>query len=598
MSVARIYRVGTPYNAVELAEIDIEQSADTMYIAHIDHPPGKLVRAGHTTWTFPTVTFQPALAAPAGVGVAVTQPNTDAANTGDAYYPTDARYVVTAIDDDTGQETRPSSAVTANNDLNLKRNYNTITWSAVTGAERYRVYKSDITGDFGYIGSTSSLTFRDDNIGPDLSDGPPQAYNPFPGPGDYPSTVTFFQQRLGWARSTNHPNAVWFSRSGEYENMDISRPLKASDSLAFALVAGKVNAVNQLISMKQLLALTSDSVFSINGGQEGFISPTNIVTDRQTGRGSSRLNPIVVDNVSFYQTSVGCTIRTLGYEFASDGYNSNDVTIFSPHFFKGFNIVSWAYAAEPLSIIWAVRDDGMLLAFTWQQEQQVWGWTLCDVGGFVESVCTISEGGEDRLYMAVQRNGVRYIERMASALWETVDDTCFMDAAVTYLFDEPSDTLKNLWHLEDQHVVAVADGAVVTDLVVIQGRVTLPDPASRVTIGLPFTSTVETLPLAMQTARGWTLAKPQQGVSVALRVVNSRGFKVGPAIDKLREPRSRNQEPFGSAPNLITGIVESTLDPLIRSGREGDAGVTVVIQSSDPLPLTLTEVIYDPSVGA
>jgi hypothetical protein len=380
--------------------------------------------------------------------------------------------------------------------------------------------------------------------------------------------------------------------------MDISRPLKASDSLAFALVAGKVNAVNQLISMKQLLALTSDSVFSINGGQEGFISPTNIVTDRQTGRGSSRLNPIVVDNVSFYQTSVGCTIRTLGYEFASDGYNSNDVTIFSPHFFKGFNIVSWAYAAEPLSIIWAVRDDGMLLAFTWQQEQQVWGWTLCDVGGFVESVCTISEGGEDRLYMAVQRNGVRVYR--AHGIGAVGNDRRRL------LHGCGRDLLVRRPERHAQEPVAPRGQACGCgcrwrrghDLVVIERRVTLPDPASRVTIGLPFTSTVETLPLAMQTPRGWTLAKPQQGVSVALRVVNSRGFKVGPSIDKLREPRSRNQEPFGSAPNLITGIVESTLDPLIRSGRQGDAGVTVVIQSSDPLPLTLTEVIYDPSVGA
>jgi hypothetical protein len=355
MSVARIYRVGSPYNAAELDELDYEQSADTMYLAHLNHVPGKLVRTSHTSWTFSDLTFAPTIASPTGVSVAATYPNTDAANSGNANFPQPASYVVTAIDDDTGRESRPSSTVTVSNSLNLVRNYNTISWSAVTGAERYRVYKAQVTGDFGYIGTTDQLTFRDDNIGPDLADGPPQADNPFTSINDYPSTVTFFQQRLGWARSNNRPNAMWFSRSGEYENMDVSRPLKASDALSFALVAGKVNAINQLVSMSSLLALTSDSVFAVSGGQEGFLTPSNIVTDRQTGRGSSRLNPILIDNVAFYQTAIGSAVRTLGFDFQVDGYNSNDITIFSPHMFRGMNIVSWAYAAEPFSVIWVLH---------------------------------------------------------------------------------------------------------------------------------------------------------------------------------------------------------------------------------------------------
>jgi hypothetical protein len=596
MSVGRVYRTGSPYNASELAEVDYEQSADTMYLAHLDHHPTKLVRAGHTSWSFSSITFAPTIAAPGGVGVVATTPNTDAANSGASYFPLQARYVVTAVDDDTGHESRASAAVSATNDLGLKKNYNTITWAAVTGAEHYRIYKSEVTSDFGYIGSTDQLSFTDNNIGPDLSDGPPNPQNPFPTSNDYPSTVAFYQQRLGWARTDNHPNAVYFSRAGEYENMDESRPLKASDALSFALVAGKVNAINQLVAMNQLLALTSDSVFAVNGGQDGFLTPSNIVTQRQTGRGSSRLNPLVVDNVAFYQPSIGGGVRTLGYEFSTDGYNSNDIAIFSPHMFREHTIISWAYAAEPLSIIWAARDDGKLLAFTWQQEQQVWGWTLCETDGIVESVTSISENGEDRVYLSVIRNGKRLIERLASAFWDTVDDACFMDAAVTYVFDDPATVLTNLAHLEGKAVVAVADGSVVQGLTVSQGKVTLSDPASRVTIGLPFTATVETLPLAQQTPQGWTLAKPQQVTKVALRVIKSRGFLAGPTIDKLALPRPRHNEPMGSPPSLVSGIVEAVMQPDIR-GINGDAGVTVVIQSPDPLPLTLAAVFYDPTVS-
>jgi hypothetical protein len=602
MSVARVYRIASPYLGSQLADLDHEQSADTMYLAHLQVVPTKLVETDSTDWAFSTVTFAPTLAAPAGVSVTVTQPNTDSANSGASFYPRDAVYCVSAVATDTGQESRPSSSVTANNDLNLVKNYNTVSWSAVTGAERYIIYKAENTGDFGYIGTTTQLNFRDDNIGPDYTVGPVQGQTPFPTSNDFPSTVSFFQQRLLWARTNNHPNAVYFSKSGEYENADISRPLQASDAGSFALVAGKVNAVNQLVSMAQLLALTSDSVFSINGGNDDFISPTNIVTQRQNGRGGSRLNPLVIDSVAFYQTAVGNAIRSLGYQFDVDGYQSNDLTIFSPHFFKGHNIVSWAYMGEPLSVVAAARDDGNLLMFTWQQEHQVWGWTLCDLGGTVESVCSVSEFGEDRLYLTVRRtiNGVSrlFLERMASALTDDVPSSCYLDCAVTYSLSTPATKFINLDHLEGETVVALADGAVVDGLTVSGGSVTLPDPASLVTIGLPFTATIETLPLAIQTQQGgWTVAKPQQAAKVVLRVNNSRGFLVGPSVDKLDEPRPRSNEPWGSPPNAITGLVEATLRPHVASGRQGQTGVSVVVQSSNPLPLEVTEVFYDATVS-
>jgi hypothetical protein len=151
--------------------------------------------------------------------------------------------------------------------------------------------------------------------------------------------------------------------------------------------------------------------------------------------------------------------------------------------------------------------------------------------------------------------------------------------------------LTNLQHLEGKEVVALADGAVVDGLTVTAGSVTLPAPASQVTVGLPFTAIIETLPLAIQTSKGWTLAKPQQIATAVLKVKDSRGFLVGPSDDKLVEPRPRNNEPFGSAPDMMSGYVEAILKPHISNV------VTVVVQSSTPLPLTVTEVLFDPKVS-
>lgn len=591
MGVSRLYRVGSPYNGVELNEIDFEQSADTMYLAHIDHVPTKLQRFGHTNWQFVDVQFSPTLAVPADVVATAYQPVTD-----DAYLIIHT-YVVTALDDDTGQESRVSTSTNCSNDLTLKGNYNTVAWSAVTGAERYRIYKAENQQAYGYVGTTDGLDFTDANILPDQTDGPPVADDPFVGVGNYPSTVTFFEQRLIWGRSKNRPNAVWGSKSGDYENMDISRPLKDDDALSFQLVAGRVNAVNQLVSLTDLFALSSDSIFKVNGGgNSDYLSPTQIVSRRQIGRGSSRLGPLVVDNVIFYKPSVGSSVRSLNYSFELDGIKSDDVSIFSPHLFRGYDIVSWAYAQEPRSIIYAVRDDGRMLAFSWEQDQQIQGWSYIETDGFVESVCVISEGGEDRVYLTVRRisNEVErtYIERMASADWDGVENSCFLDCAVSFAFDAPTDTLTNLFHLEGRTCKALADGNVVSDLLVVGGRVLLPYKASVVTIGLPYDTLVETLPLAIQTGDGWNIGKRQQARAAVLRLVDTRGISTGPSDDKLYELKPRSDEAYGEPNALRNGDYEVTLAPDIT-------GETVLLIASDePLPMTVTAILLDPVVSS
>jgi hypothetical protein len=67
---------------------------------------------------------------------------------------------VTAVNDDTGYESRASSEATVTNDLTLKRNYNTINWTAVAGATRYKVYKADNSQFFGYIGTPTAHVSR------------------------------------------------------------------------------------------------------------------------------------------------------------------------------------------------------------------------------------------------------------------------------------------------------------------------------------------------------------------------------------------------------------------------------------------------------
>ena len=595
MPGARLYKVGSPFNAVELPEVDTEQSADVMYIAHIDHAAGKLVRLGHTSWEFKTVTFGPTVSPPTGTNAVATTPNTDSANSGNSYFPQPASYVVTAVDDDSGQESRASGAASCSNDLTLKRNFNTVTWAGVAGADRYRVYKQENTAGYGWIGDTTATSFRDDNIAPDLTDSPPLGYNPLSGDGNNPSTVTLFEQRLLWARTRNKPNGVWGSKSGDYENMDKSRPLRDDDAISFALVAQRVNAVNQLVPLTDLLGLGSDGVFRIGGGDNGGYLTGTPVVRRQSGRGSSRLNPIVEDNIVFFKTSVGNEVRTIGYSFDVDGFKTNDVTIFSPHLFDGFDILWWAYAQQPRSILYVGRDDGKILAFTWEAEQQVWGWTVLETDGFPFTGCVIPENGEDRLYVGIRRtvNGQtrRYIERLASHRWDSVAESCYLDCAVRRRYAAPQSRITGLRHLEGRTVNAVVDGNVVTGLVVKGGAVDLPSPlrGTDIVIGLGYTAEIETLPLVVE-SQGTNQGKKQQAAEAVVRVVKMRGIEAGPDADNLFALKPRSFEPYGVSNELKTG------DYTVQMAAKADDEIVLFIRQEEPLPFTLTAAFLDPVI--
>lgn len=596
------YQCATPYAASELADLDYEQTTDTVYLAHIDHVPSKLTRRDNTDWAVSAVTFSPTISAPTGLAVAPHIPNQDQSNSGAAYFPLRQSYVVTAINDDTGEESRASASIEVQNDLSLKRNYNYLTWEALEGASRYKVYKAEESQWFGYIGTTEKLWFTDNNIGPALDNAPPQAYNPFPGAGDYPSSVTLFEQRSVWGRTANVPHGIWGSRSGRLENMDRSRPLQADDCFSLVVAGGKVNAINHIVAASGLVALTSDAIWSVDGdGQGGAISASSApAVRRQSGRSASRLKPLLVDNVIFYTPAAGSAVRAIGYDFSIDGLKTNDVSIYSPHFLEGHRIVSWCHAQEPRSLIWAAREDGALLCFAWEQEQNVWGWTLCETDGLVKSVCSIFEDGEDRVYLIVERviAGVtrRFVERMASHWWDDVADTCFVDCAVSASFDEPRRTFTGLDHLNGRTDIAgVADGFMVTGLTVTDGAVTLPSslpPCRKACFGIPYRVAVETLPYrANLQGIGVNIGRSHNVGQAVLILRNSRQITAGIDAEHQFYVKSRMTEAYAQPDELMNG------EYLVNMDNKVSDNAAVRIEQTAPLPFTLLGVAYDPVIN-
>lgn len=311
---------------------------------------------------------------------------------------------------------------------------NTLAWDDVAGAAEYNVYKEQ-NGVYGFAGTTVNNAFEDEGITPDASFTPPIPRNPFESD-NHPSTVGYYQQRAVYASSTADPEKVWMSRTGNFANFSTRSPIQDDDAVTFTIAGRQVNQVRHLIDMGNLVILTAGSEWTAQGNSDGVVQPAAVNLRQQGTRGSAVLEPLIIGNSLLYLQARESIVRDLRYSFEADGYQGNDLTIFSSHLFDGYSVVDWDYQQITDSVVWVVRSDGTLLALTYLPEHQVWGWSRHDTPGIVEQACCVPEGEEDAVYLVVQRtidgSAVRYVERMASRQVADVVDAFFVDAGLSY----------------------------------------------------------------------------------------------------------------------------------------------------------------------
>ena len=327
-----------------------------------------------------------------------------------------------------------SSAATCNGNLLATGAANTITWAAATGAQRYKVYKQQ-NGLYGYIGQTDQLTFKDDNIIADLSVCAPIVNAPFPGAGDYPGAVSYFEQRRCFAGTTNKPQNIWMTKSGTESNMNYSLPTRDDDSITFRVAAREANTIRHIIPLTNLVLLTSAAEWRITSINSDALTPTTVSVRPQSYVGASNVQPVIINNNMIYPAARGGHMRELAYSWQANGYVTGDLSLRAPHLFDGNTISDLAFSKSPYPIVWAVSSTGSLLGLTYVPEQQVGAWHHHDTDGLFETVCVVAEGNEDVLYAIVKRtiNGstVRYVERLSTRLFSTQSDAFFVDCGAT-----------------------------------------------------------------------------------------------------------------------------------------------------------------------
>lgn len=442
---------------------------------------------------------------------------------------------------------------------------------------------------------TYAQYFIDSNYEADTSDTPKEDWDPF-ADGNNPSTVSFHQQRMVLGGTKNSPQSFYMSRTGDFENFRKSRPLQDDDPVEYVLASGSIDAIQWTVSFGDLLLGTSGAEYKA-AGDNGPITPKGVTITSQSYWGSSRgIAPLIIGNSVVHVQRHGARVRDLFYSLEKDGYAGNDLSILAPQLFDGHNIMQWAYQQTPGSNIWCVRDDGVLLCLTYLKEHDIYGWSRHVTDGKFISVMTMSGKDSDVVMCVVKRNiGGResyFLERMSEAFMPTtaIEDAFFVDCGKTITFSEPSDNVSGLEHLEGAVVSVLADGSPVEGLTVSGGRITLPYPARKVQVGLPYTSVLAPLPIEADTKSGSTMGKRRAYGRCVLRVFRTVGGKYGSKEDELYD-FPYLPELYGAPCQPFSGDIE--FNP--NCGQ--DADTTVFLVQDRPLPFHVVALMCDVDFG-
>lgn len=394
----------------------------------------------------------------------------------------------------------------------------------------------------------------------------------------YPTDVELYQDRIEWF-TNNHLDATKIS---DYNNFGVSTDVTDDDAISVIIKDKKINKINSAIAGNKLVVFTDSGNFIHNNDT---FTPNSATFLKQGSTGGANVKPVIVRDNIIYVHPMKQAISDYAYNFETDGYAGQDITILANHLFENKQIKELAYQQEPYSIIWVLQEDGSVLACTYLRQQQVIAWTPMDFGGKVISIGVLSNGTNQELYLAVQRKNGTFVEKMPTRL-PVADpkERFFVDCGRTYRGD-PAKVITGLEYLNGEMVVALADGYVVKDLVVANGQITLPNAASVVTVGLPYESVFETLTFDVNNGDGSNLNRKKRVVAVSVRYYNSRGSKISVnghrEVNMLERKTSNDDTDISLRNGFYREILPSS----------HDEPTTVKIRQDEPLPITIVSVI-------
>lgn len=616
----KIVEVTTTYSVTEIFEINFAQSADVLFIAHKSHEPAKLTRTSATSFTLEdidftdgpyldenltTTTLYASAATGTGITVVASANFFESGHVGALFR---FREIIEVNHDAWAASTSYAQNATVRNGDNVYKKSNAGSHTSSTtapvhtkGTETY----GDIDWEFlhsgtGFIkitGFTSATQVTADvkstlpasvvsssNTTTKWSEGAFSAVRGFP------KALAFYEERLFFAGTTHQPQSIFGSVSADFENH--TPGTNDDDAVNITIASDQVNVIKHLLPGRFLQILTTSAEFTLSGGTgTSPVTPTNVNVLRETTFGTSQIRPLRAGNSTILVQKGTEKVKEITFDLDTDGLLGVDLTVLADHITRG-GITDMIWQQEPELILWFVGADGALIGLTYDRANGTVGWHGHQLGdsGIVESITAIPSGAEDQVYLSVKRTinsaTVRHIVFLKSINFGSdITDAFFVDSGLTYS-GSATTTITGLNHLEGETVQILADGSAHADKTVSGGSITLDRSATKVHIGLGFTSFIKTLRLEGGANDGTSQGKIKRIHGVTARFLDTVGAELGPDVSNLdRIPFRDSSMAMDTAVPMFTGDKEISFP----AGYDNEA--QVVIQQSQPLPMTVLAIM-------
>ena len=410
----------TPFATASLYDVQFAQNADTMYLVHPSYPPQKLTRTSATTFSITPVSFIRGPFLDKNVSATTITPS---AATGTGVTLTASTDIFLA--GHVGSLWRINSSASAGAVVKITAFTNT---KVVVGD-----VQSEPDGTAGNIGGTGAYT--------NWAEG---AFSSVRG---YPSCVTFHQQRIIYANTTNNPQTFWASQQSAYDSFLVNNTVLATDAYSFQIATSQVNAIRWLSSGPNAIEIgTVGGTFSNASTTTTVITPTNINVNNDTSYGVANVMPKRISSFLYYVQRNLFQLRELTYDYLTNREKSNDMCLLADHILRddeAGGVDEMDHQQSPNDRIWVIRKDGQICLLTRNPEQEVVGWARFIAGrtafgaGLFESVAILqTDGGDDEVWVIVNRNVngsfVRYIEYFSKEEFANYYEPVRLDCSLSY----------------------------------------------------------------------------------------------------------------------------------------------------------------------
>ena len=440
--------VATTYTGTEIADIKYAQYKNQMFLVHPNHKPAILTRNSDTSWSLTDMVFNPSVSSVTSVSIQ----KLTAKDAGSVVDYDDWQYAV-SIENTDGNEglATKSNKITSDVDLanqNIKVTV-TIPSNVPTGSKLifYRIFR----GEFFFVykmsvtQGTTTYELKDIGFQADTTRAIKEQFKGFDS-NNYPAAVGFWNQRLIFANTPKKPNAIYGSCVGVFDDFTNTVLNNSDEAFELELNSGTTDEITDLVPMDDLIIMTQSKIWRVVG-----TSPSNMQAYIESYSGSSGIRPYVYKKSILYIDSSYNTVSNFIYSYELNGYVGQNLDTLCRDLMDGHTLESVSFRNTPYGILYAVRNDGVLLALTYLKEENIYAWHKHTTDGQFLNVCSVDKQLYDQVYVIVQRGDKKYVELFMDHINvdQGIDESWHLDCASRHVETTPY----YAWESEDETII-------------------------------------------------------------------------------------------------------------------------------------------------